>query len=105
MNRIYLKGSVIPGAQYTSADVGVLKFTMAVKERYNHDLNKYLYRLVPCVLLGPNRGLIKRLTDPSQVVEIACEGIYSDIRHSRGQKPKKDPSFLIDPGSLDVTAQ
>lgn len=44
MNRIYLKEKIVDNAKYVNNDENMLKFALAVKEKYDNDLNKYLYK-------------------------------------------------------------
>ncbi|NVM02107.1 MAG: hypothetical protein HWN67_07210 [Candidatus Helarchaeota archaeon] len=99
MNRIYLKGRLIDNAKFVNRDENILKFTLAIKERYDNDLNKYLYRLIPCIVFEPCKEIVRCLTDDGQCSEIECEGIESKIAKKNG---KSEKIFLIDPEYLKI---
>ena len=79
MNRTYLKGKLIDNARFINKDENILKFTLATKEKYDNNLNKYLYRLIPCIVFEPDKEIIESLTRDDQSSEIECKGIESKI--------------------------
>ena len=99
MNRIYLKGRVIDNVKFVNKDENILKFTLAVKERYDNDLNKYLYRLIPCIVFEPCKDMAKSMIYDGQGLEIECEGIESKITKKNGISEK---IFLIDSDYLKI---
>ena len=98
MNRIYLKGRLIDNAKLVNKGENILKFTLAVKERYDNDLNKYLYRLITCIVFEPCEEIVKHLT-VGQSSEIKCKGIESKIAKKSG---KSEKIFLIDSDYLKI---
>ena len=102
MNRIYLKGRLIDNAKLINKDENILKFTLAVKERYDNDLKKYLYRLVPCIVFEPCEEMVESLINDikdDKGLEIECEGIESKITKKNG---KSEKIFLIDSDYLKI---
>ena len=102
MNRIYLKGRVVDNAKLINGDDTILKFTLAIKERFDTDLNKHLYRLIPCIIFKPSEEIKKSLLKTEKGLQIECEGIKSTYRKTKGFLAKKEEVFLIDTDSLII---
>ena len=99
MNRIYLKGRVVDKAKLINKDENILKFTLALKEKYDKNFNKYLYRLIPCIVFEPEKDIVESLIKDSQSSEIKCKGIESKITKKKG---KSEKIFLIDPDYMKI---
>ena len=102
MNRIYLKGRVVDNAKLINGDDNILKFTLAIKERFDTDLNKHLYRLMPCIIFEPSKEIRKSFWENGKGLHIQCEGIKSSYRKTKGFLAKKEEVFLIDTDSLII---
>jgi len=98
MNRIYLKGRVLDKAKLINKNENILKFTLATKEKYDKDLNKYLYRLIPCIVFEPKKDIAESLIK-DQALEIKCSGIESKITK---KNRKSEKIFLIDQDYIKI---
>ena len=97
MKKINLKGIIVDDAKFMNKNENMLRFTLAVKERYDNNLRKYLYRLVPCVIFEPDEKIVKSLINNGDGLEIECEGIKSKITNKNGTSEKvilTDPDYL-----------
>lgn len=100
MHRKSLKGRLVDNANYVNGNQNIIMMTIAVKDHYDFDIKKYLYRLVPCIVFELDKKLANTLIKKGQGIHISCEGIQSSLNQKSGLSNEKKKAFLIDPESI-----